>query len=111
MPINFDSSRPIKIDKNAFRKIAIIDGDIVIKTAQAYVEASVNVQPGSNTYTILQQEGVFSRVGVAVPEGGGFWVLLKKVNNIWVPLFSGQDLPLSDVGQKYGLPDGWYIKD
>lgn len=111
MPINFDSTRPIKVNKDAFKKAITIDTDIVLQTAQAYVEANVAAQPGANTYTILQQQGVFTRVGVAVPEGGGFWVLLKKVNGIWVPLLGGQDLPLSDVGEKYGLPEGWYIKE
>jgi len=111
MPINFDASRPIKIDKNALKKIVILDADIITKTAQAYVEADVNVPPNSNTYTILQHQDVFARVGVAVPDGGGFWVLLKKVNTIWVPLLGGQDLPLKDVGQKYGLPEGWYINE
>lgn len=111
MSINFDSKRPIKIDPNALKKIVIVDADIIIKTAKAYVEANVNVPPNSNTYTVLKQQDVFARVGVNVPEGGGFWVLLKKVNDLWVPLLAGQDLPLSDVGQKYGLPEGWYIKD
>lgn len=111
MSINFDPTRPIKVDKNAFKKIVVVDADIITKTAQAYVEANVNVPPNSNTYTILQQQDVFARVGVAVPENGGYYVLLKKVNDIWVPLLSGQDLPLQDVGLKYGLPDGWYIKD
>lgn len=110
MPINFDPKRPVTVDKNVFKKVVLVDADIVIKTAQAYVEADVNVQPGSNTYSILKQEGAFSRVGVTVPENGGYWILLKKVNGIWVPLFGGQDLPLSDVGQKYGLPEGWYSK-
>lgn len=111
MSIHFDSSRPIKIDKNALKKLAIIDADTIIKTAKAYVEADVSMQPGGNTYTVLQQEDVFARVGVGAPEGGGFWVLLKKVNDIWVPLLAGQDLPSKDIGQKYGLPEGWYSKD
>lgn len=111
MPINFDPKRPIKVDKDAFKKIVVVDGDIIIKTAQAYVEANVNVPANSNTYSVLKQESVFARVGVAVPDEGGFWVLLKKVNGIWVPLFGGQGLPLKDVGEKYGLPEGWYVNE
>lgn len=111
MPTNFDPKRPITINKDAFKKIVVVDADIIIKTAQAYVEANVNVLPNSNTYTVLQQQGVFTRVGVAVPEQGGYYVLLKKVNGLWIPLFSAQDLPLKDVAEKYGLPDGWYIKE
>lgn len=111
MPINFDASRPIKIDKNLLKKIVVLDSDVITDTAKAYVEANVNVVPNSNTYSILQQEGVFARVGVAVPDNGGFWVLLKKVNNIWVPLLGGQDKPMKDTGEKYGLPAGWYINE
>lgn len=111
MPINFDPTRPIKVNKNAFKKVIVVDADIITKTAKAYVEANVAIPPDSNTYAILQQQGVFARVGVAIPENGGFYVLLKKVNDIWVPLFSGQDLPLEDIGLKYGLPDGWYVKN
>jgi len=111
MPIEFDNSRPVKIDKNAFKKVITVDADSITKMAKAYVEANVNVPPNSNTYTILQQEGVFARVGVAVPDGGGFWVLLKKVNGIWVPLLGGQDKPFKDIGEKYGLPEGWYINE
>lgn len=110
MPNNFIPKGPFKIDKDALKKIGVVNTDIILATARAYVEAAVNAVPGANTYTILQQEGVFARVGVAVPEAGGFWVLLKKVNGIWIPLLGGQDKPLQDVGEKYGLPDGWYIK-
>ncbi len=111
MPINFDPKRPLKVDKDTLKKILLLDADIIIKTAQAYVEANVNVPPNSNTYTILQQHSVFTRVGVAVPEQGGYYILLKKVNGLWIPLFGAQDLPLKDVAEKYGLPDGWYIKE
>ena len=111
MPINFDASRPIKIDKNLLKKIVVLDSDVITDTAKAYVEANVNVVPNSNSYSILQQEGVFARVGAAVPDNGGFWVLLKKVNNIWVPLLGGQDKPMKDIGEKYGLPEAWYINE
>lgn len=111
MPINFDPSRPIKIDKNLLKKVVVLDSDVITDTAKAYVEANVTVVPNSNTYSILQQEGAFARVGVAVPDNGGFWVLLKKVNNIWIPLLGGQDKPMKDIGEKYGLPDGWYTNE
>lgn len=110
MPNNFIPKGPFKIDKNALKKLGV-ESDIIVATARAYVEADVHVQPGSNNYSLLQQEGVFARVGVAVLEGGGYWILLKKVHDIWVPLFGGQDLPLKDMGEKYGLPSGWYLNE
>ena len=108
---NFKPQGPIKIDKNTFKVIDMAGKSAITDVARAYVEADVAVQPGSATFAVLQQEGVFARVGVNVPEGGGFWLLLKKVNGIWVTLLGGQDLPGKAIGQKYGLPSGWYSKE
>jgi len=110
MSLNFNPKGPIRIDKNALAGIKLADTTIIVDTARAYVEADVSVQPGSNTYTVVQQEGAFARVNVTVPEGGGYWVLLKKVNDIWVALLTGQDKPGQDIGKKYGLPSDWYLQ-
>lgn len=106
----FDKLNP-SINADAVRKdlqkIQLASNPIV-DAAKAYVEADVQVKPGSNNYTLLEQQGNFARVSVKANDGGGYAVILKKVYELWVVVAAGQDKPGKDVGQKYGLPAAWY---
>lgn len=97
---------PIKINRNAL-KLAD-ETSAILHTAQAYAEADVAVAPGSLTFNVLAQKDAFARVGVTSNESGGYYLILKKVNAVWVTLLGGQDLPGKDIGAKYGMPEGWY---
>lgn|GEM_PF-2134248 len=110
MPV-FDSKQsigPVKIDPNALKKLNDLESEAITKATAAYVEADVHLQSGAQTYHLVQHEGSFARVSVGVNEGGGFSVLLKKVYGLWVAIASGQDIPGKAVGEKYGLPAGWF---
>lgn len=97
---------PDRLRKDA-QKLKLLDGPIT-NAAKAYVEADVQVAPGSNNYKLLEQKGSFARVGVAAAGGGGYALILKNVYDIWVVVAAGQDKPGKDVGQKYGLPAEWF---
>lgn len=106
----FDKLNPT-IDPDALRKDAQklkLLANPIIDAAKAYVEADINVAPGSNSYKLLEQQGSFARVGVMASEGGGYAVILKKVYDIWVVVAAGQDKPGKAIGQKYGLPAAWF---
>lgn len=106
----FDKLNPI-INTDAIhkdlQKMQLASGPIT-DAAKAYVEADIHVKPGSNSYTLLEQQGNFARVGVKSNDGGGYAVILKKVYELWVAVAAGQDKPGKDVGQKYGLPVAWF---
>jgi len=97
---------PDRLRKDA-QKLALLKSPI-IAAAKAYVEADVNVQPNTNNYNLLEQQGTFARINVAIPEGGGYALILKNVHDVWVVVAAGQDKPGEEVGEKYGLPTDWY---
>jgi len=97
---------PIKINPQVLHLAD--ESTAILQAAQAYVEADVAVAHGSLTFNVLAQQPGFARVGVNSSEGGGYYLILKKVNNIWITIIGAQDLPSKDMGKKYGLPEGWY---
>jgi hypothetical protein len=97
---------PEKLRKDA-QKLTLV-GSPIVAAAKAYVEADVHVTPGSNSYSLLEQNGKFARVGVMVQEGGGYALILKNVYDIWVVVAAGQDKPGKEAGEKYGLPTEWF---
>lgn len=106
----FDKLNP-NIDPNKLRKDALKLAQLsspIIAAAKAYVEADVSITPGSNSYTVMEQQGAFARVNVAASEGGGYALILKNVYDIWVVVATGQDKPSMATGKKYGLPTGWF---
>lgn len=111
MPLNKINIQvdPDKLRKDA-QKIKIISSPIVA-AAKSYVEANVHVTPNTNSYSLLEQKGTFARVGVMVPESGGYALILKNVYDIWVVVAAGQDKPGKEVGEKYGLPAEWFSTD
>jgi hypothetical protein len=108
MPL--DKINPI-IDPNKLRndaqRLAQLAPSPITAAAKAYVEADVNVTPGSNTYKVMEQQGKFARVDVATGEGG-YALILKNVYDIWVVVAAGQDKPGKATGEKYGLPAAWF---
>ncbi len=41
-------------------------------------------------------------------EGSGFAFIAHKTNGKWEVIFRGQQLPGTDIGQRYNLPADWY---
>lgn len=97
----------LKTSPNA---VAKKDTDLILAATDAYVRAPVAAASEKFTYAVKDNTGKFAKVSVAVAEGTGYEVTLKKVDDNWTVLFAGQDLPLKDVGEKYGLPDNYYQK-
>lgn len=84
------------------------DSDLILAATDAYVRAPVSAANEKFTYVITDNQGEFAKVAVGTAEGTGYRVTLKKVDTNWTVLFAGQDLPLKEVGEKYGLPKGYY---
>ncbi len=84
------------------------DKDLILAAADAYVRAPVAAASSKFTYEISDNTSKFAKVKVGVEEGSGYTLTLKKVGANWTVLFGGQDLPLQDMADKYGLPAGYY---
>lgn len=109
----YEANKPnlgkVKLDKKALPKF--LDDPQLLATAKAYVEADVSVSPGTFEFKVLEALFNFARVGVSAGAGGGYYLLLKKVHDIWVVLLAGQDKPDKAFGEKYGLPESWFTSD
>lgn len=46
--------------------------------------------------------------GTAGDDESGFAFIAKKQNNTWELVYSGQELPSKEEGEKHGMPVGWY---
>lgn len=42
------------------------------------------------------------------PEGGGYAFIAHKTNGIWKIVYTAQELPGKEIGEKYNLPADWY---
>lgn len=82
------------------------DATAILAVTDAYVRAPV-AATGEFTYTVSKNENSFAKVNVAVAEGGGYILWLKKVGNTWTVLFGGQDAPMQETLDKYGIPGGF----
>jgi len=99
---------PAKINDKALKNVVFSESDAIMAATKAYVEADVHVQPAKLAYAITKQTDTFARVSVSVAGEGGYYAMLKKVYSIWIVIVTGQDLPGKDIGEKYGLPGGWF---
>ncbi|MDQ2973395.1 MAG: hypothetical protein M3Q79_02850 [bacterium] len=80
--------------------------DEIIAAAKAFVLADDNVDQNANySYNISKQTDDFARISVGVPEGSGFYVILKKSSGVWTVVSSGQETVPEAVAEKYGIPD------
>ncbi|MDQ3093892.1 MAG: hypothetical protein M3Q70_01815 [bacterium] len=79
--------------------------DEIVAASRAYVLADENADQNANySYNISKQTDDFARVSVGVPEGSGFYVILKKSSGVWTVVSSGQDAVPEAVAEKYGIP-------
>ena len=83
--------------------IAVADRAKILAVVDAYIRAPVTAS-GKFEYAIQKTSDKFSRVNVKLPEEGSLLVWLKKVDENWTVLSSGQDIPGQDTINKYGLP-------
>ncbi len=85
------------------------DDQSIKDAARAYVRAVTTTQNDANfTYTIMKKESDFARVSVGAPEGGGYAMVLKKSNNLWVRVYEGQGNPSQADISKYSIPLGLF---
>lgn len=80
------------------------DTDQILSVVDAYVRAPVAAEAEKFEYTIGENTGKFAKVNVKLSEGGGYYLVLKKVNDQWTVLFGGQDVATQEMIDKYGLP-------
>ncbi|MDQ3065113.1 MAG: hypothetical protein M3Q36_02480 [bacterium] len=79
--------------------------DEIATASKAYVLADEKVDQNANySYSISKQTEEFARVSVGVPEGSGFYVILKNSFGVWTVVSSGQDTVPEAVADKYGIP-------
>ncbi len=79
-----------------------LDTAKILAAVDAYVRAPVAAK-GDFEYAIKNNDGKFATVNVAVPDGGGYMLWLKKVGDNWTVLFGGQEGPSQELIDKYGL--------
>ncbi|QQS64732.1 hypothetical protein IPO96_04140 [Candidatus Saccharibacteria bacterium] len=85
------------------------DDESIKDAARAYVRAVTATQNDANfTYTIMKKESDFARVNVGVPEGGGYAMVLKKSNSLWVRVYEGQGNPSQADISKFSIPAGLF---
>jgi hypothetical protein len=92
--------------KTALAPYQKTDEEQIIEAAKNYAAASV-FTGASTTYQLHERKGDFAQVSIA-SSGGGYVAMLKKANTEWVVIFTGQNLPPKDIGERFGLPDGWH---
>jgi hypothetical protein len=56
----------------------------------------------------MKKESDFARVNVGVPEGGGYAMVLKKSNSLWVRVYEGQGNPSQADISKFSIPAGLF---
>lgn len=84
----------------------------IIEAAKAYTNAKTITNEVDVRYDIRQVSNGFAQVSVSFSVNsnstGGVTYFLKKSLNHWLVIYSGQNLPTKEVGESYGMPQGWY---
>ena len=78
------------------------DSEAIVKAALAYAKAPVN--PGQVTATLANTVDNFAYVNIGT-EGSGYYVILKNVDDVWVPILSGNGEPTQEQKNQYGVPE------
>jgi cell division protein FtsB len=77
----------------------------VVDVALAYAQADVGNAANKLSAQVMYNKDGFANVAISVTGGaGGTGEILKKVNDQWVVVFSGQDNPPQEVVTAYGIP-------
>jgi hypothetical protein len=92
----------------------VSENDRVIEIAKAYTDAGDFGEEKSTTYefSINRLEGEFANVSIKHSEIGISTVsglLLKRANDTWVVIFSGQNPPDQETINRYSIPE-WFYK-
>lgn len=77
------------------------DSEAIVKAALAFANAPVNA--GQVKATISKQVKEFAYVNIAT-QGSGYYVILKNVDNMWVPILSGNGEQTQERLDTYGVP-------
>jgi uncharacterized protein HemX len=75
--------------------------DAIVKAALAFANAPVDA--GQVKATIGKQIDEFAYVNIAT-EGSGYYVILKSVDDMWVPILSGNGDQTKEMLDTYGVP-------
>jgi hypothetical protein len=86
------------------------DAEAMKTAAINYIQALAGYEGQKATAKVRTTSGTnFGQVEVTMTNGAaGGVVILKKVNGVWIGLYSGTAQPPKDFGERYGLPAGWY---
>lgn len=81
----------------------------ILTAASAQCNTSGNTNYGATLDNAPQIVGTAAQVGVhCTGYASGQVDILKKTNDIWAIVFTGQQAPSKALGQKYALPTSWY---
>ncbi len=61
-------------------------------------------------YSIATQTNDAAKINVKISDGPGYMVILKKADDVWVPVYSGQQDPSVAIVEQYGLPSNWALE-
>lgn len=76
--------------------------DELVKAALAFAKSAVNA--GEVTATVGKKIDNFAFVNVG-SQGSGYYIIFKKVNEIWVPVLHGNGVQTQEMLDYYGVPD------
>lgn len=80
------------------------DKSLIIETVTARAKAPVSAKDSKATVNIMKQGSEFAYTNVGFEGGGGAAYILKKVDDTWTIIFSGQDVVPESVVETFGIP-------
>jgi cytoskeletal protein RodZ len=99
-----DSEKPETItDTAAASAVTSSENDSVTAMVQAYAHLPKGAETSKLDIKVTKQEIPFARATV-MTEDGGYACVLKKSDTLWVVLYCGQDTPLQDQLDIWGVP-------
>jgi hypothetical protein len=104
------SGGPFLTPNQASGEGALTEADraTLLRLAQAYVAAQPEVGPqGVSGYTFAPAAPMapdWATVGVNAQGGGGYVMMFKRSNGLWLHIWEGNGSPSDDEVRRYGIP-------
>lgn len=80
------------------------DKALIIKAVTAEVNAPVSAKDSKVTVNVMKQGAEFAYTNAAFEDGGGSAYILKKVDDTWTVIFSGQSAVDDETIETFGIP-------
>ncbi len=80
------------------------DKALIIAAVTAAVNAPVSAKDSKVTVNVMKQGAEFAYTNAAFEGGGGAAYILKKIDDTWTVIFSGQEAVDQETIDRYGIP-------